>query len=145
MRDVHGIADLPDAPVPPATADDRANTFVPRYFAEYERGRDLPVERPVRVDRVVDDHGLLRVEAGDRTWLTRTLVNATGTWTRPFVPYYPGSETFAGQQFHTVDYPGPEALAAQIEGQGFTGVEFRRLAGGIVALHTGTAGHAGTV
>lgn len=127
MRDVHGIADLPDAPVPPATADDRANTFVPRYFAEYERGRDLPVERPVRVDRVVDDHGLLRVEAGDRTWLTRTLVNATGTWTRPFVPYYPGIETFAGEQFHTVDYPGPEALAGRrvvVVGGGASAVQF---------------------
>lgn len=127
MRDVHGIADLPDAPVPPATADDRANTFVPRYFAEYERGRDLPVERPVRVDRVVDDHGLLRVEAGDRTWLTRTLVNATGTWTRPFVPYYPGIEAFAGEQFHTVDYPGPEALAGRrvvVVGGGASAVQF---------------------
>ena len=128
MRDVHGIADLPDAPVPPATADDHANTFVPRYFAEYERGRDLPVERPVRVDRVVDDdHGLLRVEAGDRTWLTRTLVNATGTWTRPFVPYYPGIETFAGEQFHTVDYPGPEALAGRrvvVVGGGASAVQF---------------------
>ncbi|MGH3474072.1 MAG: NAD(P)-binding domain-containing protein [Aeromicrobium sp.] len=127
MRDVHGIADLPDAPRPPATADDRANTFVPRYFAEYERRRDLPVERPVRVDRVVDDHGLLRVEAGDRTWLTRTLVNATGTWSRPFVPYYPGIERFAGEQFHTVDYPGPEALAERrvvVVGGGASAVQF---------------------
>jgi cation diffusion facilitator CzcD-associated flavoprotein CzcO len=127
MRDVHGIADLPDAPVPPATVDDRANTFVPRYFAEYERGRDLPVERPVRVDRVVDDHGLLRVEAGDRTWLTRTLVNATGTWNRPFVPYYPGIERFDGEQFHTVDYPGPEALAGRrvvVVGGGASAVQF---------------------
>lgn len=127
MRDVHGIADLPDALVPPAAADDRANTFVPRYFADYERGRDLPVERPVRVDRVVDDHGLLRVEAGDRTWLTRTLVNATGTWSRPFVPYYPGIERFAGEQFHTVDYPGPEALAGKrvvVVGGGASAVQF---------------------
>lgn len=127
MRDVHGIADLPDALVPPAAADDRANTFVPRYFADYERGRDLPVERPVRVDRVVDDHGVLRVEAGDRTWLTRTLVNATGTWSRPFVPYYPGIERFAGEQFHTVDYPGPEALAGKrvvVVGGGASAVQF---------------------
>jgi cation diffusion facilitator CzcD-associated flavoprotein CzcO len=105
--------------------------FVPGYFAEYERGRDLPVERPVRVDRVmdgsVDDGGLLRVEAGDRAWLTRTLVNATGTWTRPFVPYYPGIETFAGEQIHTVDYPGPEALAGRrvvVVGGGASAVQF---------------------
>ena len=48
------------------------------------------------------------MHAGDRTWTTRTLVNSTGTWTRPFVPHYPGVETFRGEQLHTVDYPGPE-------------------------------------
>ncbi len=131
MRDVHGIADLPDDPVPPVTAHERANTFVPGYFAKYERSRELPVERPVRVDRVVDDSvndgGLLRVEAGDRSWLTRTLVNATGTWNRPFVPYYPGAETFRGEQFHTVDYPGPDALAGRrivVVGGGASAVQF---------------------
>src|SRR3546814_3925787 len=37
---------------------------------------------------------------------THTLVNATGTWTRPFVPHHPGVETFAGEQLHTHSYPG---------------------------------------
>jgi cation diffusion facilitator CzcD-associated flavoprotein CzcO len=131
MGDVHGIADLPDAPVPPTAGGQRAKYFVPAYFADYEREKDLPVERPVRVDRVVDDSvndgGLLRVEAGGRTWLTRTLVNATGTWSRPFVPYYPGIERFAGEQFHTVDYPGPEALAGKrvvVVGGGASAVQF---------------------
>jgi cation diffusion facilitator CzcD-associated flavoprotein CzcO len=41
-------------------------------------------------------------------WRTRTLVNATGTWTRPFVPHYPGIASFAGEQLHTAGYPGPE-------------------------------------
>ena len=34
------------------------------------------------------------------------LVNATGTWTRPFVPFYPGIDAFAGEQVHTAHYPG---------------------------------------
>ncbi len=127
MRDVHGIADLPDAPVPPSSGDLRAKDFVPTYFADYERENRLPVERPVRVERVVDEDGLLRVEAGDRSWLTRTLVNATGTWRRPFVPHYPGIETFRGRQLHTVDYPGPEALAGRrivVVGGGASAVQF---------------------
>jgi cation diffusion facilitator CzcD-associated flavoprotein CzcO len=111
MADVHGVADLPGAPVPPADDHERANEFVPRYFAAYEREHDLPVVRPVSVDRVRDVRGLLRVEAGERSWLTRTLVNATGTWSHPFVPHYPGIETFERVQLHTVDYPGPDALA----------------------------------
>lgn len=109
MHDVHGIADLPGRERPPMDDDAPANRAVPAYFADYERGFSLPIERPVLVDRVEDDDGLLVTTARDgRTWRSRTLVNATGTWTRPFVPYYPGQETFAGEQLHTVDYPGPE-------------------------------------
>ena len=48
------------------------------------------------------------MHAGERTWTTRTLVNATGTWSQPHLPYYPGMETFRGEQLHTVAYPGPE-------------------------------------
>ena len=31
---------------------------------------------------------------------------ATGTWSAPFVPHYPG--TFRGRQWHSSTYPGPE-------------------------------------
>jgi len=108
MQDVHGIAALPDAQ-PPAEQAGRANDVVPAYFADYERAHNLPVLRPVRVDQVVEaDDRLLEVRAGDRAWTTRTIVNATGTWSRPFVPSYPGASTFRGRQLHTHDYPGPE-------------------------------------
>ncbi|WP_229051297.1 FAD-dependent oxidoreductase [Aeromicrobium sp. Leaf350] len=134
MRDVHGVADLPDAPLPEAVGDERANTFVPAYFAAYETEHDLPVERPVVVRHVrqdPDDPALLRVEAvsadGDRVWRTRTLVNASGTWRRPFVPRYPGQEVFAGEQLHTVDYPGPEHFRGKrvlVVGGGASAVQF---------------------
>lgn len=127
MGDVHGIADLPGAPVPQSAGTMRAKDFIPAYFASYERDHRLPVERPVRVDRVGDAGGLLRVGAGDRSWLTRTLVNATGTWSRPFVPYYPGIETFRGRQLHTVEYPGAHALAGRrivVVGGGASAVQF---------------------
>ena len=113
MRDVHGIAALPDAD-PPRAQEGRANEVVPAYFADYERTHDLPVLRPVRVDEVVEaGDGLLEVRAGARRWLTRTVVNAAGTWSRPFVPAYPGAETFRGRQLHTHDYPGPAELAGR--------------------------------
>ena len=110
VRDVHGIAALPDAE-PPSLDTGRANEVVPAYFAGYERTHRLPVLRPVRVDEVVEaGDGLLEVRAGDRRWLTRTVVNATGTWSRPFVPAYPGAETFRGRQLHTHDYDGPASF-----------------------------------
>ncbi|MXG91648.1 FAD-dependent oxidoreductase [Nocardioides flavescens] len=112
MDDVHGIAELPDATRP--TDHGRANTVVPAYFGDYEAAHGLPVLRPVRVDEVRDaGDGLLEVVSGARSWTTRTLVNATGTWTQPFVPHYPGVETFAGTQLHTHDYGGPAAFAGR--------------------------------
>lgn len=107
MADVHGIANLPDAAR--VTGPGRANDVVPAYFAAYEREHRLPVVRPVAVTSVRDQDGLLVTTAtDDRTWASRTLVNATGTWSRPFVPHYPGVGSFRGEQLHTADYPGPE-------------------------------------
>jgi cation diffusion facilitator CzcD-associated flavoprotein CzcO len=117
---------LPDAE-PPAGSAERANLAVARYFASYELEHDLPVLRPVRVDRVTSDDGLLVVHAGGRTWRTRTIVNATGTWTRPFVPHYPGIASFAGEQLHTVGYPGAEHFAGKrvvVVGGGASAVQF---------------------
>ncbi len=126
MRDVHGVAELPGDTAPPRDGR-RANQAVPEYFAAYEKAHDLPVLRPVRVDRVRDDDGILVVEAGDRQWRSRTLVNATGTWTHPFLPHYPGMETFVGEQLHTVDYPGPEHFIGKrtlVVGGGASAVQF---------------------
>lgn len=126
MDDVHGVADLPDSPAP-GRGEDRANNVIPGWFGDYERTHDLPVVRPVRVDRVESDGELLVVRAGDRSWTTRTLVNATGTWSQPFVPHYPGIETFRGEQLHTADYPGAAHLDGKrvlVVGGGASAVQF---------------------
>ena len=126
MDDVHGVADLPDGPAPGASHE-RANVAMRDWFGHYERDRGLPVDRPVRVDRVESVGDLLVVRAGDRSWTTRTLVNATGTWSQPFVPYYPGAESFRGEQLHTVDYPGPEHFDGKrvlVVGGGASAVQF---------------------
>lgn len=126
MDDVHGVADLPDAPAPGGSAH-RANEVIAQWFDEYEQAHDLPVLRPVHVESVTDEDGLLGVHAGDRTWTTRTLVNATGTWTHPFVPAYPGQRDFAGEQWHTVAYPGREhfrGMRVVVVGGGASAVQF---------------------
>ena len=126
MNDVHGVAELPGSAPPPRNGE-RANQVIPAYFAAYEREHRLPVIRPVRVDTVTEREGLLEVRAGSERRLTRTLVNATGTWSQPFIPHYPGMETFLGEQFHTVDYPGPRHFMGKrtlVVGGGASAVQF---------------------
>ncbi len=107
MRTVHGIHELPGMPFEQPSPDEQANEAIPSYFARYERLFDLPVVRPVNVTQVIDDGALLKVETTNGVWTTRGLINATGTWRRPFWPHYPGQETFQGRQLHTADYQGP--------------------------------------
>ncbi|MGA5285240.1 ArsO family NAD(P)H-dependent flavin-containing monooxygenase [Streptomyces griseoincarnatus] len=83
------------------------------YLADYERRYDLPVQRPVRVSAVRPDAGRLRVETDTGVWTAGTVVSATGTWWRPFLPAVPGREVFAGRQLHTTGYRRPADFTGQ--------------------------------
>jgi cation diffusion facilitator CzcD-associated flavoprotein CzcO len=109
---VHGLHPLPGSDVPPADPARPASEVVAEYYGAYERELGIPVRRPVRVRAVRSlPDGRLAVEGDAGTWTARALVNATGTWRKPFWPRYPGMATFAGRQLHTADYRGPRELA----------------------------------
>lgn len=110
MATVHGIFDLPGMKFTPPPSSERAAVAVPAYFAAYEREFDLPVHRPVSVSAVRPGSRLV-VESSAGPWSARAVINATGTWTHPFWPHYPGN--FAGRQLHTVDYRGPAEFAGK--------------------------------
>ena len=114
LEHVHGIHELPGMAFAGGDADTPANVAIPAYFARYEATFDLPVVRPVRVAGVHDrDDGRLRVATSAGEVTTRALINATGTWTEPFWPRYPGAETFRGRQLHTADYRSRDEFAGQ--------------------------------
>lgn len=111
---VHGMHALPGMELSGADPDRPSAEVISAYFADYERRFELPVRRPVDVTAVREGGGgLLRVESAESGWLTRALINATGTWDRPFWPHVPGQDRFAGRQLHTAQYPGPEAFRDQ--------------------------------
>lgn len=129
MNTVNNIFDLPAFPRQPGDPEEPSSSAVSRYFADFERHRQLPILRPVAVNEVVreDDNprGLLRVRTSDGDWLTHAVVNATGTWNNPVLPHYPGQESFTGRQLHTRDYVSAEE---------FTGLRVAIVGGGISAL-----------
>jgi cation diffusion facilitator CzcD-associated flavoprotein CzcO len=129
METINGIFDLPGFPSPPIDASEPSRDAVPRYFGGFEAKFDFPIVRPTHVTAVrpVDDdpEGDLRVESDRGTWLTRAVINATGTWTNPITPYYPGAESFLGRQLHTQQFEYAED---------FTGMRVAVVGGGISAL-----------
>jgi cation diffusion facilitator CzcD-associated flavoprotein CzcO len=130
MSTVNGIHDLPGIPKPDVDPSEPSSEMLPRYFGEYESTLDLAVLRPVKVASVrrVDDDpaGRLLIETNRGAWSARAVINATGTWTRPLWPSYPGQRDFAGRQLHVADYVAAEEFAGQnvvVVGGGISAVQ----------------------
>jgi cation diffusion facilitator CzcD-associated flavoprotein CzcO len=124
---VHGMHALPGMELTDPDPSPPSSEVISGYFDRYERTFDLRVRRPVDVRAVREGPGgRLLVETSDGVWSARALINATGTWDRPFWPRYPGQETFRGRQLHTAQYPGPEEFAGQrvvVVGGGASGTQ----------------------
>ncbi|MGR6920664.1 NAD(P)-binding domain-containing protein [[Actinomadura] parvosata] len=116
MEKVHGVFDLPGLVRQEAGGEPGrpAAEVVPAYYASYESATGLRVVRPVRVTAVREGaRGRLAVETDAGEWQAGAVVNATGTWTRPYWPYYPGAAGFRGRQLHYAAYRGPREFAGR--------------------------------
>ena len=95
-----------------------AKEVVSDFYRQYEEFYDFRIVRPANVHRVFD-RGLDLVvgftnPGGEPQELTTDLiVNATGTWGSPFIPWYPGLDTFRGRNVHTSDYTSAEDFRDQ--------------------------------
>lgn len=108
MATVNMIADLPGMASPPQTGNERSHDFIPTYFGDYEDEFDLPIMRPVKVRKVEEDGDGFLLTTSVGQFRARALLNCTGTWEAPFIPWYPGQETFRGAHVHTYDYKDPD-------------------------------------
>ncbi|MFE5832521.1 NAD(P)-binding domain-containing protein [Streptomyces sp. NPDC056508] len=134
---VHGMHALPGMELTGADPARPSSEVIGGYFDAYERTFDLRVHRPVDVTAVREgEGGRLRVETSEGVYAPRALINATGTWDRPFWPRYPGQETFRGRQLHTAGYPGPEEFAGErvlVVGGGASGTQHLMEIAGVAA------------
>lgn len=151
----HGIHDLPGLKLGKPSPLEPASAVVARYYGTYEEEFEIPIVRPVKTTAVrsltSDPNAPLIVEGvisrgieEDRgkgntgrglatgteecvSYQTQTIINATGTWDQPFVPYYPGIADFAGRQLHTKNYCSPDEFIGQtvaVVGGGASAVQF---------------------
>lgn len=146
LGSAHRVNDLPgmsELGISFTTADRSlpARQVVADYYRRYEEHFELNVVRPVTVTSVFDRGADLVVATtspvyGDRETIARIVVNATGTWGAPFVPYVPGAQLFEGRPVHTATYVSAEEFAGQrvvVAGGGTSAIGFLLELDGVAA------------
>ena len=83
------------------------------YLTQYEQRYALPVRRAVRVAEVRRSGTGFAVQTDAGTWQARAVVCATGNWSNPYVPAYPGQADFGGVQLHSAHYQAAAPFAGQ--------------------------------
>ena len=106
-------AALPGLPFPGAPDHYPARDEVIAYLGRYARHFDLPIVTETNVERVEFAAGQFRVTTGKRIYDTQSLIAATGSFRRPFVPQLPGQDTFEGVLLHAATYRNPEPFTNQ--------------------------------
>lgn len=96
----------PDVDYP--TRDD-----VIEYLAAYERRYQLPIIRPVTALAVRAFEGGLEVVTDQGVYKAKMIVSATGTWSHPYIPDYPGRTEFKGLQLHSAHYVSQAPFAGK--------------------------------
>ena len=96
------------------------------YICKYEERYKLPVQRPVEVKRVQKESNRFKIITNTSTFYSKSIISATGTWRKPFVPTVPGRLEFGGEQIHSAIYQSPndfEGKKVLIVGEGNSGAQ----------------------
>lgn len=109
------FSSLPGWPMPAGDTDAfPTRDAVIDYLTRYEERYGFAIERPCVVEAVeaLADGLQVRLASGRRL-TARAVVSATGTWSAPFIPAYPGQDLFRGTQLHSAFYRSPEPFRDQ--------------------------------
>src|SRR5699024_6097566 len=113
-----------------------ARDVVREYYERYEKHFGLKVWRPVEVRKIhkSDDDFVIDTDRGSIR--ATVVVNAAGTWRRPFRPHVPGGADFRGIQISTPEYRAAEdfaGLRVLVVGGGTSAVGFLHELEGVAA------------
>ncbi|MGG7306091.1 NAD(P)-binding domain-containing protein [Curtobacterium sp. AB451] len=148
----HRVHDLPGMNAMGLRFDDAdrsrpARDVVGEYYRRFEQYYDLRVRRPVAVtsvSRIADTTGssaglcvtVRSADGGTSRIGADVVVNASGTWGTPFVPWYPGRDVFRGRQVDTTEYRSAAEFAGQdvvVVGGGTSAIGFLLELDGVAA------------
>lgn len=121
------FSSLPGYMMPASAGEYPSRDEVIAYLCAYEQRYDFPIKRGVRVLVVSHDEDafLIQTDSGEQL-KAKTVISATGTWQKPFIPEVPGREVFQGIQVHSAEYQNAssfEGMKVLIVGEGNTGAQ----------------------
>ncbi|WPP48026.1 ArsO family NAD(P)H-dependent flavin-containing monooxygenase [Catalinimonas niigatensis] len=96
------------------------------YLRMYEKKYKLNVQRSVTVEAVARERNLYRLVTNQGTFWSKTVVSATGSFAKPFIPEISGMENFEGEILHSAAYQKPAPFKDKqvvIVGEGNSGAQ----------------------
>lgn len=75
-----------------------------KYLTEYEKRYNLKIGRPIEVKSVAKEHCDFILETNNGIYKSKTIIAASGTWSKPVMPKFQGMEKFEGQIIHSANY-----------------------------------------
>jgi cation diffusion facilitator CzcD-associated flavoprotein CzcO len=115
LHTVRWLSGLPGAPIPRRYGRWVARDDLVAYLHDYAEQNDLRPELGVevmRIDRDRDGAGW-RVETSEGARAAGAVVVATGYSRTPYLPDWPGRDSFPGSVMHSADYREPSSYAGQ--------------------------------
>lgn len=107
-------AALPGLPFPGDPERYPSRDEVVAYLNAYAAHFQFPVVTAAEATQVLpDDEGFRVMTADGQTFFSRTVIAATGTYRRPFIPTVPSQELFRGTILHSLAYQEPSPFSGQ--------------------------------
>jgi putative flavoprotein involved in K+ transport len=103
-----GYSSMPGMPFPGAPDHYPSRDEVTDYIERYAARLDVEIQTNTRVETIQQDGKAFRVFTENGRVLTASgIVAASGSFSNPFRPRFPGEDTFNGELLHVADYRNP--------------------------------------
>lgn len=96
------------------------------YLKSYESKYNLPIRREQRVVSVARVNDGFQIKTSNSIFLAKAVVNATGSFGKPYLPDFLGANEFNGNIIHSSQYQTPETFEGKrvaIVGEGNSGAQ----------------------
>jgi cation diffusion facilitator CzcD-associated flavoprotein CzcO len=126
LHTVRWMSDLPGHPMPRRHGRWPSRDSFVSYLERYADVHALDVRHGRQVEAIRRGDGGWEVATADGPIAARAVVVATGLNRKPFVPDWPGIESFEGELFHSSEYRNPRPYLGQsvlVVGSGNSGAE----------------------